>query len=174
MLAAEANGIQEAPHVLEHYKDMIAYTETTKALAHTAYSKPENLFGTGLYVADRMYSNMAKLHFASNFHNFIRSIQDLAGGLLVTQPTFMDWEKPELRPYLEKYMGGADDYNAEERLKLMSALHHLVASDFAGWHEVCTIHAEGSFETQKMMLLAEAPLKMYKEIAKKVVGLNVE
>ena len=173
MLAAEANGVEKTSNVRERFIDMIKYTETTKALALAAYANPEDFGNSGLYVANRLNSNMAKLHFASNFHEFVRNIQDIAGGLIVTQPTYQDWKHPELNPYLEKYMGGAGNYTAEERMKLMSMLHHIVASDFAGWHEVCTIHAEGSFAAQKMMLFAEAPMDMYKERAKEVVGLNV-
>ena len=173
MLAAEANGVAKTSNVRERFIDMIKYTETTKALALAAYSNPEDFGGSGLYVANRLNSNMAKLHFASNFHEFVRNIQDIAGGLLVTQPSYPDWIHPELHPYLEKYMGGAGNFTAEERMKLMSMLHHVVASDFAGWHEVCTIHAEGSFAAQKMMLFAEAPMEMYKNRAKEVVGLNV-
>jgi len=173
MLAAEANGVQKAPHVREQFINMIRYTETTKALAKAALMDPENFGGSGLFVANRLSSNMAKLFFASNFHEFVRDIQDICGGLLVTQPTYQDWEHAELKPHLERYMGGAGKYTAEERLKLMSMMHHLVASDFAGWHEVCTIHAEGSFAAQKMMLMAEAPMEMYKKTAKEAIGLNV-
>jgi len=173
MIAAEANGVQKASHVREQFINMIKYTETTKALAKAALMDPENFGETGLFVANRLSSNMAKLFFASNFHEFVRDIQDICGGLLVTQPTYQDWEHAELKPYLERYLGGAGKYTAEERLKLMSMLHHLVASDFAGWHEVCTIHAEGSFAAQKMMMMAEAPIEMYKEQAKKIVGLSV-
>ena len=50
-------------------------------------------------------------------------------------------------------------------------LRHLVASDFSGWHEVCMIHAEGSIASQKMMLLAEAPMEAYKARAREGVGL---
>lgn len=173
ILAAEANGIQKASHIRDRFVDMINYTETTKALAKAAHNTPEDFGGSGLYVASRLNSNMAKLYFASHFHEFVRNIQDIAGGMIVTQPTYQDWKHEQLHPYLQKYMGGAGDFNAEERLKLMSMLHHMVASDFAGWHEVCTIHAEGSFAAQKMMLLAEAPMEMYKEKAKKTVGLAV-
>ena len=173
MLAAEANGIAKSSNARERFIEMIQYTETTKALAKAAYTSPEDFGGSGLYVASRLNSNMAKLHFASNFHEFVRNIQDIAGGMLVTQPTYQDWQHEDLNPYLQKYMGGAGKFTAEERMKLMSMLHHLVASDFSGWHEVCTIHAEGSFAAQKMMLLAEAPMEMYKERAKKTVGLNV-
>lgn len=173
MLVAEANGIQRASHVREHFINMIKYTETIKALALAARSEPENFEGTGLYVANRLIANMAKLYFASNFHEFVRTIQDMAGGLLVTQPTYKDWQNDELRPYLEQYMGGAGNYDAEQRLTLMSMMHHLLASDFAGWHEICTIHAEGSFAAQKMMLLAEAPAELYKKRARELLGLKV-
>jgi len=173
MLAAEANGVEKTSNIREKFVEMLNYTETTKALAKAAYSDPENFADSGLFVANRLTANMAKLYFASHFHEFVRTIQDIAGGLVVTQPTYQDWKNEELHPYLERYLGGAGDYTAEKRLKLMSMLHHVVASDFAGWHEVCTIHAEGSFAAQKMMLLAEAPMEMYKNRARQTIGLDI-
>ena len=170
MLAAEANGIERASNVRDRIIELIRYTETTRGLARAAQSEAEELAGSGLYVARPLLSNMAKMHFAAGFHEFIRNIQDIAGGLLVTQPTYRDWNHPELRPYLERYLGGAEPYDAERRLELFSLLRHLVASDFSGWHEVCTIHAEGSLATQKMMLLAEAPIDTYKDRARNAVG----
>lgn len=171
MLAAQANGIEKAPHVRERFVRMIQYTETTKALAKAAHMEPENFGGSGLYIANCLTSNMAKLYFASNFHEFVRDIQDICGGILVTQPTYQDWEHEELKPHLERYMGGAGGFDAEQRLKLMSMLHHVAASDFGGWHEVCTIHAEGSFAAQKMMLGVEAPTSVYKDRARELLGL---
>jgi 4-hydroxybutyryl-CoA dehydratase/vinylacetyl-CoA-Delta-isomerase len=173
MLAAEANGIQDKSHIRERFIEMIRYTETTKALAKAALSEPENFADSGLYVAKPLLSNMAKMHFASGFHGFVRDIQDVAGGLLVTQPTYRDWNHPDLKPYLERYLGGAEPFDAAERLKLFSMLRHLVASDFSGWHEVCTIHAEGSLASQKMMLLAEAPMETYRAHAREIVGLDI-
>ncbi|RLC01537.1 MAG: hypothetical protein DRH90_15975, partial [Deltaproteobacteria bacterium] len=173
MLAAEANGVEKTSNIREKFVEMINYTETTKALAKAAYNDPENFADSGLFVANRLTANMAKLYFASHFHEFVRTIQDIAGGLVVTQPTYQDWQNKELHPYLERYLGGAGEYTAEKRLKLMSMLHHVVASDFAGWHEVCTIHAEGSFAAQKMMLLAEAPMEMYKNRARQTIGLDI-
>ena len=163
MLAAEANGVHKESNIRERFLNMIRYTETTKALAKAALMEPENFGGSGLFIANCLTSNMAKLHFASNFHEFVRDIQDISGGLLVTQPTYKDWQHDALKPHLERYMGGAGAFSAEERLKLMSYLHHVVASDFHGWHEVCTIHAEGSFAAQKMMLAIEAPMEVYKK-----------
>lgn len=173
MLIAESNGIEKASHIREQFINLIKYTETTKALAKAAISEPEDFFNTGYFVANRLTSNLAKLFFASNFHEFIRDLQDICGGLLVTQPTYLDWQNEELHPFLEKSLGGANGYNAEERMKLMSMAHHILASDFAGWHEICTIHAEGSFAAQKMMLGMEAPVESYKEKARKMVGTSI-
>ena len=50
---------------------------------------------------------------ASQFHDFVRDIQDIAGGLLVTQPTYKDWQNGETRPYMEQYLGG--EINARGR-----------------------------------------------------------
>jgi 4-hydroxybutyryl-CoA dehydratase/vinylacetyl-CoA-Delta-isomerase len=172
VLAAEANGISKVSHVREKLVNIIKYIETLKALAKAASLEVEDLFNTGLFAPSRLITNMAKLHFASNYHEFIRDIQDIAGGLLVTQPTYQDWENKDLRPYLEKYLGGAEPYDAESRLRVMSALHQCLASDQHGWSEVCTIHAEGSPASQKMMILAEAPLERYKKIAKDILGLS--
>ncbi len=170
MLAAEANGVIKASHIRELFISMIKYVETTKALALAALNDCENFDGSGLYVPNRLTSNMAKLHFASNFHEFTKGVQDIAGGILATQPTYQDWSNDEIRPYLERYLGGAGEYTAEKRLKLMNVLRHVAASDFSGWHEVCTIHAEGSFATQKMMLLMEAPIDSYKNKARELLG----
>lgn len=115
MLAAEANGVEKASNIRECFISMIQYTETTKALAKGALMDPEDFGGSGLYVANRLTSNMARLYFASNFHEFIRNIQDICGGIRVTKPTYQDRQQDDLRPYLERYRGGAGDYSAEER-----------------------------------------------------------
>ena len=173
LLVADANGIARASHARERFTEMIQYTEITKGLARAAVADPEDFLGSGLYVANRLNSNMAKLHFASKFHEFVRNIQDLTGGLIVTQPTYQDWNNPDIRPYLERSLGGSEGFPAEARLKLMSAMHHMLASDFAGWHEVCSVHAEGSFAAQKMTLQQEAPMNQYKEYARKISGLSI-
>ena len=172
MLAAEANGVHKVSHVRERFGRMIRYTETTKALAAAALAEPQNFAGSGLYVPHTLRANIAKLHFADGFHALMRDVQDIAGGLLVTQPTYQDWQNADIRPHLERYLGGAGSYDAHKRLKLMSMLHHVFASEFAGWHQVCTIHAEGSIAAQKMMLLAEAPHDDYKRVARHAIGID--
>ena len=46
-----------------------------------------------------------------------------------------------------------------------------VCSHEAAFHEVTTVHAEGSMAAQKMMILAESPLKRYETMAKMAAGI---
>jgi 4-hydroxybutyryl-CoA dehydratase/vinylacetyl-CoA-Delta-isomerase len=43
---------------------------------------------------------MAKLHFASKYHQFLALVQDIAGGIISTVPTKKDWENPDIHDYL--------------------------------------------------------------------------
>jgi hypothetical protein len=44
-----------------------------------------------------------------NFDEFVRDIQDICGGILVTRRICQYWEHTELRAHVERYMGGAGD-----------------------------------------------------------------
>src|SRR5207302_1655545 len=71
----------------------------------------------GIAVPDPGTINIAKLHFATQFHDAIARVQEIAGGLLVTAPGQADWEQPALRPLIERYLGGKG-VGAEARLRL--------------------------------------------------------
>lgn len=167
---AEANGIERTGHVRGKLADIAAYVETLKALARAASRDPV-MYGD-IAVPNPLTTNMAKLHFARNYHGFVQLIQDIAGGIITTAPTYQDWLNPETREYMEHYLGGGDKYTTEQRLQLIELAHRAVASAEAAHMEVTTVHAEGSMEAQKMMILAEAPLKHYARTARVMAGLE--
>ena len=68
------------------------------------------------------------------------------------------------------YLGGSAKYSTEDRLKMIAAAQRMVCSHESSFHEVTTVHAEGSMAAQKMMILFESPLKRYKEMAKRAAG----
>ena len=75
------------------------------------------------------------------------------GGLLVTGPGGEDWDVPEIRPVLEKYLGAAAP--ASERLAMINMIADLTVADFGGYQSVLAVHAEGSIEAEKMQILRE-------------------
>jgi aromatic ring hydroxylase len=150
-LLADYNGIARAAHVRDKLIQLISYAETLRALTHHAALKGRER-ALGIFVPDALTVNMAKYHFAHNYHHAVQHVQDIAGGLLVTGPGAEDMENPDLRPILERYYGGRDGVSARDRLAALNFVKDLTSSDYGGYQEVLAIHAEGSLEAEKLMI----------------------
>lgn len=167
---AEMNGIERAGHVRAKLVEIASYVETLKALAAAAIKSPV-MYGE-IAVPNPLITNMAKLHFASHYHEILKLVQDIAGGIITTMPTYLDWQNPEIHDYLEYYLGGSTRYTTEERLKMVALTHNMVCSAESAHMEVVTVHGEGSMEAQRMMIYAESPLKQYRDFALAAVGIE--
>ena len=151
MMMAEVNGIASAGHVKEKLVRLISYAETLRGLTHYAAIRgtPREL---GIVAPDPLYVNMAKYHFAHGYHVAVRDVQDIAGGALVTGPGAEDLESEVTAGYYEKYYAGRA-VSGRDRLKALALMKDLVASGFSAYQEVLAVHAEGSLEAEKMMVL---------------------
>ena len=116
--------------------------------------------------------NIAKLHFAENYHAMIGALQDISGGILVTAPGEEDLLNPETRPLIEKYLGGREGVPAADRLRALNMISELTAADFGGYQAVLAIHAEGSIEAEKMTIHREYDFQDSLKLAKYVAGLD--
>jgi 4-hydroxybutyryl-CoA dehydratase/vinylacetyl-CoA-Delta-isomerase len=166
---AKYNGLYNVGHIKDKLADIAAYVETLRALANAAAQNPV-MYGD-IAVPNPLIANMAKLHFASKYHAFIELIQDIGGGILATAPDKKDWENPDIHDYLEHYLGGSEKYSTLDRLKMIHETMRHICSHESAFHEVTTVHAEGSMAAQKMMILVESPLKRYETMAKTAAGI---
>jgi aromatic ring hydroxylase len=116
-------------------------------------------------------TNVAKYHFAHNYHQAVQIVQDLAGGLLVTAPAAEDLTSEATRAYVLKYMGGAKGFDAEKRLRLLNLISDLTSSDYGGYQEVLAVHAEGGFEAEKLQAYREYDFKTVAAYARKLAGI---
>ncbi len=149
MAIAEYNGIAKAPHVREKLTDLVIYLETLKSLSKTA-CYDFNIRG-GVAVPNPITTNMAKYHFAHNYHDVIKTVQDLAGGLLVTAPTYKDYQLPELKVDIDKYLQGAKHVSTENRLRMMDLIRRITTADL----ETICLHGEGSPMAERMTIFME-------------------
>jgi 4-hydroxybutyryl-CoA dehydratase/vinylacetyl-CoA-Delta-isomerase len=166
---AKYNGLDKVGHIRNKLADVAAYVETLRALANAAAQDPV-MYGD-IAVPNPLIANMAKLHFASKYHEFVKLIQDISGGIIATAPDKKDWDNPDIHDYLEHYLGGSDKYSTLERMQMTFETMRQVCSHESSFHEVTTVHAEGSMEAQKMMILAESPLNRYEAAAKRKAGI---
>ena len=146
------NGVLKAGHIREKLTQLVIYAETIRSLTESAALRGR-VDSRGICRPDSMTVNLAKYTFATGYHNAIRIVQECAGGLLVTGPGGDDWDAPEVRPVLEKYLGASAP--AAERLAMMKMIADLTVGDFGGYQSVLAVHAEGSIEAEKMQILRE-------------------
>ena len=169
-LIADYNGISRASHVREKLMHLISYVETVRALSKAAAVDCTHV--DGVAIPNSIVTNLAKFYFASNYHQIVSYVQDIAGGLVVTGPSEEDVTSPETGHYIEKYLGGRQGVTTLERLKLINLIRDLTASDFGGYNEVLAIHAEGSLEAQKITIYREYDLERCKSLAKQAAAIE--
>lgn len=147
---AEYNGISKAPHVREKLTELVIYLETLRALSKTACY--DFIMRGGIAVPNPIATNMAKYHFAHNYHEVVKTVQDLAGGLLVTAPTYKDYQHPELHADIDKYLQAAASVSTENRLRMLDLIRRITSADL----EVICLHGEGSPMAERMTIFMES------------------
>ena len=167
LLIAEQNGIERAGHVRDKLMWLISYAETVRML--TKMAALQCSIEDGIAIPNTAAVNIAKLHFASNYHQALMHVQDLTGGLLVTGPGEEDLKNPETGKYIERYLAGAGA-SAEERLRTINLISDLTTGEFGGYHAVLAIHAEGSLEAEKLTILREYDQERAKSYARSMIG----
>ncbi len=167
-LMAEYNGLEKVNHIRNKLASLVIYCEGVEALGRQACMDcvidPE----IGLAYPNPMVSNTAKFYFANYYHEALKLVEDIAGGFVATSPGGKDYDNPEIRPLIDKYFGGKAGVKAEHRLRAAKLVKDLGASDF----DLCTIHAEGSLEAQRLAVLVLADFGRYKAAAKRVARIN--
>jgi len=165
---ARANGIERAGHVRDKLTWLGGYAEMVRGLTELAALR----CGTeeGIAYPHVFTTNMAKWVFARDFHQAMETVQDLAGGLLVTGPAGSDWDSPEVRPVLEKYFRGA--WPAERRLPVLNLISELTARLYGGYQAVLAVHAEGSIEAEKLAMFRAYNPERAVNLAMKLAGLD--
>jgi 4-hydroxybutyryl-CoA dehydratase / vinylacetyl-CoA-Delta-isomerase len=146
---AEYNGIAKASHVKEKLTEFVIYLETLKSLSKAACF--DFVMHGDIAVPNPVTTNIAKYHFATNYHDMVKIIQDFAGGLTVTAPTYKDYQHPDLHEDIDKYLGGKKGIPTENRLRMFDLIRRLTDAEY----ETICIHAEGSPIAEKMMIFLE-------------------
>ena len=166
-LMAEYNGIDRYPHIQEKLAWLAMHANMVDAMSRAACENPDYFPDIGLAAPNLMYTNIAKYIFANEQHEMSKLVADITGGLIATVFTYKDWNNPEERPYIEKYLAGKNGVPTEHRLKAIR-----LAKDLTGHnHDGAFIHTEGSLAAQKMAMYAGANWERYKAIAKRIAGI---
>jgi len=82
----------------------------------------------------------------------------LASALIYLPSSSLDLKVPELRPYLDQFVRGSNNYGAEQRIKLMKLLWDAVGTEFGGRHELYERNYFGNHESIRFETLMVSDL----------------
>jgi len=170
MLMAEYNGLTHATRIQDMLAWLVTYAEIEEALGRAAALNAETDPESGFAIPNKTWANCSKWWYATHWHQANKYLQDITGGIAATMPSMKDWENPEIRPYIDKYLAGDAKYPTEERLRALNMVREMGS----GQEGITVIHGEGSMAAQMKTIFLEADWERYKASAKKSMGLPTD
>lgn len=167
---AEYNGVPNASHINAKLVDMIKIVQAMYgcSLAASIEAKQSN---SGIYQVDSVLANTSKLFEGQEYHEVIRLLVDIAGGLVADMPSEKDLHNPDIGPLIEKYLKGAEGVPVEDRMRMFRLIEKLA---FETRDIVSNIHGGGSPEAHRMTLLRDTDLEPKKNLARRLAGIKYE
>jgi len=169
-LIAEANGLTRVGHVKEKISEMIIHATVVRACLEAALTHAE----TGVFGAvfpNELYTNAGKYTGAASYNLMVRHLHDIAGAAVVTAPSLLDLENPEVGPLARKYMSTGENVDGEYRTRLFHAIRDLTADSYGGWKQVTNVQAGGGLYAQRIVTRKHYDLDAAKHAALVVAGL---
>ncbi len=164
---AQVQGTDRASHVRDKLVEMVHLTETlyccSIACSCQGYALP-----AGSYMADPLLANVTKLNVTREVYEIARLAQDIAGGILATAPSEMDWKDERVGKYVDKYMKGVAEVPTETRLRLL----RLIEGMTCGTALVESMHGAGSPQAMRIMIERQANFERKKKLAEKLAKIG--
>ncbi len=164
---AQVQGTDRASHIRDKLVEMAHLTETLYCCSIACSCQGYALPG-GSYMADPLLANVTKLNVTRLVYEIARLAQDIAGGILATAPSEMDWKDPKVGKYVEKYLKGVEEVPTETRLRLL----RLIEGMTCGTALVESMHGAGSPQAQRIMIERQANLERKKRLAEKLAKIG--
>jgi len=170
-LAAEYNGVTRASHVKDKLIEMTHLNETLYACG-IACSTEGVQTKAGNYQIDLLLANVCKQNVTRFPYEIARLAEDIAGGLMVTMPTDMDFKHPEIGKYCSKYFAGDSKVPVENRQKVLRFIENLTLGAAAVGYRTESMHGAGSPQAQRIMISRQGNIEGKKNLVKKLTGIK--
>lgn len=168
---AEYNGVENASHISDKLVEMNKMNETIYATG-IASSLQGSKTKSGNYINDDLLANVCKQHVTKDTFEIGRLAQDLAGGLVGSMPSGMDFNEGEMSSELKKYLKGIKETNAEDRVKILRLIENMTLGRNAVAYLTESLHGAGSPQAQRVQIKRKVNIDEKKELAKNLSGVN--
>ena len=168
---AEYNGVENASHISDKLVEMNKMNETIYATG-IASSLQGSKTKSGNYINDDLLANVCKQHVTKDTFEIGRLAQDLAGGLVGSMPSGIDFNEGEMSSELKKYLKGIKETNAEDRVKILRLIENMTLGRNAVAYLTESLHGAGSPQAQRVQIKRRVNIEEKKDLAKKLSGVN--
>jgi len=167
---AEYNGVEEAPHIKDKLVEMNKLNETIYATG-IASSLQGSSTKSGNFINDDLLANVCKQHVTKETYEIGRIAQDLAGGLVGSMPSGIDFNEGTMSEDLKKYLKGKKDINSEDRVKILRLIENMTLGRNAVAYLTESLHGAGSPQAQRVQIRRRVDIEEKKDFAKKLSGI---
>jgi 4-hydroxybutyryl-CoA dehydratase/vinylacetyl-CoA-Delta-isomerase len=170
-VAVEMAGCAKASHVKDKIIEMNHLNETLYACGIACSSQGAKT-AAGNYLIDLLLANVCKQNVTRFPYDIARLAQDLAGGLMVTQPSEADYRNPETHDYIEKYLKGVAEVPTEHRMRILRLIENMTMGTAAVGYLPESMHGAGSPQAQRIMISRQANMEQKKALAKAIAKVD--
>jgi 4-hydroxyphenylacetate 3-monooxygenase/4-hydroxybutyryl-CoA dehydratase/vinylacetyl-CoA-Delta-isomerase len=170
-LVAEYQGIADKPHVRSKLAHLSSVAELVYA-AGIASAVEGQQHSSGTFIPNTVYANVGRRHAGMNIYHESEILADLAGGLPATLPFEEDFENPETKRFLEKYIMRKEDVSPDNVQLCFRLLSDMLCSSLGGASAVAGVHGGGSPIMEDIAIAATYDFDEKKRIAKYLAGIE--
>ena len=168
-LVTEMQGKESDPMAQASIAELITYSEMIRMGLDYACRNYEKT-ASGMIFPNTLAINAAKYYYAANYHQTVRYLHDLGGGLVLTLPLEADLRNEESGKYIRKYLHTKPTVDVEQRMRVYNLIRDLTADAYGGWQFVVALQAGGGLVAQRTMMNRTYNMKQAKERALKAAG----
>ncbi len=128
---ARQTGLDKQQAVQEKLAQLAVYREGINAHLTAAIATAERSPG-GLLMPNQSLLYTGRVLACSQLHQMMHIARELCGGQICVTPDAASFRNPETAPWLEKFYTINDQWQAEDRRKLLAFARDLLNSDYAG------------------------------------------
>ena len=150
-LVTEMQGKERDSNCQNTIAELICYAEMLRMSLDYACKHYETT-PSGMIHPNVLAVNASKYYYAANYHDAVKKLHDLAGGLVLTLPAEADLRNEASGRYIRKYLATKPGVDVETRMRVYNLIRDLTADAYGGWHLVVALQAGGGLSAQRIMM----------------------
>ncbi len=164
---ADAHGVAKASHILDKLTEMVTMAETCWS-GSLACSYEGHRTASGAYSVNPLLASVTKLNITRMVYEWMRLAQDIAGGKIITLPSEIDMNNPEVGEVVAEYFSGKEGIDVHDILKMLRLIESM--SIGAGLPEA--MHGAGSPAAQKIIIARGSGIEKKRALAETIAGIK--